>query len=608
MLAPGDLVDGRYKVLSQLGEGGMGAVFVVEHTHMRKRMALKVLHPHVQSPEILARFEREAMAAANIEHPNVVTATDFGRTQDGGFFMVLEYIDGASLRRVLEGGPLPEARAAAIARQVTSALAKAHELGIVHRDLKPDNVMLVPRDGAELVKVLDFGIAKVDDLAGTGGPALTQAGAVFGTPEYMAPEQAQGLAVDARADLYALGVMLFEMVSGRLPIDGADFVELLTKRVTEDAPALRSVAPHASPAMEALVARLLARELSARPASARDVLAALDALAETPPPVSISAPSGAALPSSANASLPSMGLMKTQLPDAAPASMRVVAQVPAPVRALSARAWAALPEPVRKLPRPALIGGAVALALAPIALVVVIALALRPSPSAAQQGHPTTTSAAPEVPAGPTDAEVARAKAAGPDGLEALARKYPSDARVARARLSALVEAKRWADAVDASKRLIALDASAASSREVADAATNAALSGAPGDLDAAVALMTGPMGPAGVDLLIDLSGRAGLAPATKTRLGQALADPDARAHASAAAAVYLDLRATKKCDERRALLDRAAKDGDARALPALEAMQRKSGCGFLGLSDCWGCMRKDAALDDAVAAVRARR
>src|SRR5881394_3105684 len=159
----GTVLSGRYRIDKLLGEGGMGAVYRAEHAHMRKRFAVKVLHSEMSRlPEVVARFEREAMAAAHIEHPNVAAATDFGELDDGAFFLVLEYVEGTSLRDLIAKGPLSVERALHIAYQIGSALARAHSLGIVHRDLKPENVMLVEREGdPNFVKVLDFGIAKV---------------------------------------------------------------------------------------------------------------------------------------------------------------------------------------------------------------------------------------------------------------------------------------------------------------------------------------------------------------------------------------------------------------------------------------------------------------
>src|SRR5580698_8149923 len=231
-LEPGTIIAERYRVESLLGEGGMGKVYSAEHVHMRKQVAIKVLHPEMSTtPEVVARFEREAVAAGKIAHPNVAAATDFGRLEDRSFFLVLEYVAGVDLRAVLRRGAVSPERAVHILRQITSAVGQAHAAGIVHRVLKPENIMLVEREGdPDFVKVLDFGIAKVPvgeltneepaASAASGAPKiLTQLGMVYGTPEYMAPEQALGQPVDARADLYAVGVMMFEMITGGRPFD-----------------------------------------------------------------------------------------------------------------------------------------------------------------------------------------------------------------------------------------------------------------------------------------------------------------------------------------------------------------------------------------------------
>ena len=249
----GQTLSDRYRIDAVLGTGGMGAVYQAEHLLMHKRVAIKVLHPEMtRMPEVVARFEREAMAAAHIEHPNVAAATDFGKLADGSFFLVLEFVEGKSLRDEIEKGPLSPERAVHITRQVLMALTRAHGLGIVHRDLKPENVMLVERDGdPDFVKVLDFGIAKVNvgDLGkSTSGPkkstaALTQAGLVYGTPEYMAPEQALAQDIDHRADLYALGVMLFEMLTGRRPFEADNPVQILGMVVSMPVPAMSKTAP-----------------------------------------------------------------------------------------------------------------------------------------------------------------------------------------------------------------------------------------------------------------------------------------------------------------------------------------------------------------------------
>jgi hypothetical protein len=240
-LAPDTVIGDRYRIIEFLAEGGMGAVYRAEHIHMRKSFALKVLHRSlVENPEVVARFEREAIAAGSIDHPNVACATDFGRLPDDSFFLVLEFVRGPSLRDVLDAGALEPARAMRIMRGIVAGVGAAHSKGIVHRDLKPENIMLVDHNGdLDFVKVLDFGIAKADLSvpAGPEGPAapLTVIGSVMGTAEYMAPEQARGEAVDARSDLYSLGVIFYELLAGGCPFVGTA-VSVLQRHVFDEPP------------------------------------------------------------------------------------------------------------------------------------------------------------------------------------------------------------------------------------------------------------------------------------------------------------------------------------------------------------------------------------
>jgi serine/threonine-protein kinase len=285
-LEAGTVIAERYRIEALLGEGGMGAVYKVVHIHMHKAFALKLLHPALtSSPEVLARFEREAQAAAAIDHPNVAHATDFGRLADGSFFLVLEHVAGSNLRDVVERGPIPTERAFAITRQILLAVAAAHAKGIVHRDLKPENVMLTDREGqADFVKVLDFGIAKVnpaDEPRGGSAQPLTRMGAIIGTPDYMAPEQAMGRSVDHRADLYAIGVMLYEMLSGGRPFQGG-IVTVMRQHVVGEVPPLPdAVVARVDPRAQGLLRELLAKTPEGRPESAVEVIARLDELDAT---------------------------------------------------------------------------------------------------------------------------------------------------------------------------------------------------------------------------------------------------------------------------------------------------------------------------------------
>jgi len=267
----GRIIDGRYQIDSLLGEGGMGAVFEAEHLKLMKRVALKVIHPEFAGDgEVAERFAREAMASAQLEHPHVATATDYGTLPEGGAYLVMQLVQGESLSdRLDREGAMDWALACEVIAQVADALSTAHKKGIVHRDLKPDNVMLEPRDdGTILVKVLDFGIARVaSDAAGKAGPALTRVGTVIGTPGYMAPEQALGEEVDYRIDLYALGLLLYEMITGTPVFDLVDLTAIVTRQLTEEIEPLANVADVPAE-LSALVMRALDRKKDQRPESA----------------------------------------------------------------------------------------------------------------------------------------------------------------------------------------------------------------------------------------------------------------------------------------------------------------------------------------------------
>jgi tRNA A-37 threonylcarbamoyl transferase component Bud32 len=277
----GTLIGDRYRVLARLGEGGMGAVYRVEHVMMKKELALKLLHPELgRLEEVAKRFEREAEAAARLDHPNIIQVTDFGRTPDGMLFLVMELLSGPSLAEELGHNSTPKAlgidRSLHILRQILRALEKAHASGVVHRDLKPENIVLVERDGTrDVVKLLDFGIAKITDAAKS-GEVLTQAGVVFGTPEYLSPEQAMGEEADGRADLYAAGVMLYEMLAGKRPFEAESKVEVLSMHLTREARPLRELAPEVPAWLDAVVKRAMAKKRDQRYANAQEFLAALD--------------------------------------------------------------------------------------------------------------------------------------------------------------------------------------------------------------------------------------------------------------------------------------------------------------------------------------------
>ncbi|MEO8702606.1 MAG: protein kinase [Kofleriaceae bacterium] len=261
-------VDGRYRVIELIGEGGMGKVYLAEHVEIGKRVALKVLHPsYSRMPDLVERFRREARAASKIGHPNIVDVTDSGITGDGSVYFVMEYLEGVELGSIIEReGAIDVARALKIATQICRALAAAHTQGIVHRDLKPENVFLINRDGAaDVVKVLDFGIAKTTEAEAARERRLTSPGMAMGTPEYMSPEQAAGRPADARCDVYALGAIMYEMTTGIPPYSGDNFMEILTKKATQDPPPPITVRKDLADAVSNLVMAAMARNPDDRP-------------------------------------------------------------------------------------------------------------------------------------------------------------------------------------------------------------------------------------------------------------------------------------------------------------------------------------------------------
>ncbi len=283
----GDVLDSKFRITEVLGFGGMGCVYLAEHVSIKRPVALKLLHPEVEGiDDVSLRFEREAFAIGRVDHPNCVNVSDFGRLEDGTLYMVLEVLDGVSLFELLvREHRIDWKRALHICRHVLSALACAHEAGIVHRDVKPENVILVEQDeDPDFAKILDFGIAKLFDGANlpTGDPRLTQLGVTLGTPTYIAPEQAFGQPVDARADLYSLSVMLFEMITGEPPFDADEIVALLSMHATAEVPRMCDVAPdvRVPKALEALIRQGLEKKKEDRPASADVYIARLDVIAE----------------------------------------------------------------------------------------------------------------------------------------------------------------------------------------------------------------------------------------------------------------------------------------------------------------------------------------
>lgn len=262
-LSLGAVIASQFKVEKKLGQGGMGTVFLAEQIDMGRKVVVKVLNPELTTGNQVAveRFRREAQAVARLNHPNIVQIFVFGHTDDHQLYIAMEYVDGRDLGHWIEDGAMPQPRALRILDQVCAALIEAHSAGIVHRDLKPENIMLTNRHGnPDYVKVLDFGIAKLHDSGDQ--PSLTQAGTVFGTPRYMAPEQARGQVADARADIYALGLIMHEMLAGHHPFKANTAIEYLLQHVNEPVQLLTESHPELAitPRIDALVMRCLEKE------------------------------------------------------------------------------------------------------------------------------------------------------------------------------------------------------------------------------------------------------------------------------------------------------------------------------------------------------------
>ncbi len=269
----GTTLDGRYFIERKIGEGGMGVVFAARHAIIERPLAIKVLKKEVaRDTATVKRFVQEAKAASRIGHPNIVDVTDFGTTPDGLTYSVMEYVEGQTLSGAIKAGaPFKLPRAMTIAAQIARALGAAHAKGIVHRDLKPENVFVLNRDGRhDFVKIVDFGIAKVTAVEGgpaQDGPRLTRAGAVFGTPEYMAPEQAAGRNdTDGRVDIYALGIILYEMVTGKVPHKADSMVRTLAMQMLDPIIPPSQVRPEANfpPDFEAMLMKALAKKREQR--------------------------------------------------------------------------------------------------------------------------------------------------------------------------------------------------------------------------------------------------------------------------------------------------------------------------------------------------------
>lgn len=616
----GRVIAERYRVEKLLGEGGMGAVYRAEHIHMHKIVALKVLHAEMSNvPEVVARFEREAVAAGRIAHPNVAAATDFGRLEDGSFFLVLEYAAGQDLRGLLNAtGALPPDRCVHIARQVAEALGAAHALTIVHRDLKPDNVMLIDRDGdPDFVKVLDFGIAKVTlgDLSDQ--PALTRMGAVFGTPDYMSPEQALGQPVDHRSDLYALGILMFEMLTGCTPFDHEDPTMVLAQQITTPPPPLPE---HVPPALSALVLSLLAKDVQQRPESATDVIQVLDACTFGGDPVP---------PSEVEArSVPASGFVATDLALSAPRAsnasfpdtalspqppVAIVVRKPNPLVVLAHDVSQSLEKLAPVLRKPVLVGtnsvpvwylvaSGAGLLLMALVFLLIVSIAV----AASGGGSPVPVASSGVIPALSWNPMVpASSPAVSPRDVDRIEStpvyKRNIDDWVALAH--GYSSMKRYRDSATAYRSVLQLERSRRHDPQLLYDLRVAAMDPSAYSLVVNLAEGRAGLGETGLDLLWDIWNDQ-----------RAKNDPQAEAtfkklvilsrRSSKSLRVAIELNATDRCSTIDGILNRAEKVADRRSQARLEFIHAKTGCSAEG---CFPCLEGSEKLARALERARKR-
>jgi serine/threonine-protein kinase len=398
----GQVVGGRYTVKRVLGEGGMGIVYEAEQPmgSAIRKVALKTLHAHLShDPSVSQRFHRECGTISQLEHPNTIKVYDFGATSEGTLYIAMEFVAGKALAKLIEeSGPLPPDRVLKIMRQITGSLHEAHEQGIIHRDLKPDNVILTSRAGeTDVVKLLDFGIAaRTDSTDAQKEQKLTQQGMVLGTPPYMSPEQFTGKALDVRSDVYSLGVMAYEMITGRLPFDANTPWQWATEHMTAK-PLPFEATPVSSqiPAtMRDAILRSLAKNRDERQASAKQFFEELSGAgaAHAPAPSSGGSSGTAAMAAAPNfgaASSPASGTARTA------AMATPAAGSPAPTPAVSA----AIPGAPR--PRSGGSGKGLIIGLASVGgiLVIGIVIVAARSMKPAQEETPPGPTAAPSAPA-----------------------------------------------------------------------------------------------------------------------------------------------------------------------------------------------------------------
>jgi len=600
----------------------MGSVYRAEHVHMQKAVALKVLHQWMsQNPEVVRRFEREAVAAGRIEHPNVAGATDFGRLADGSFYLVLEFIDGKSLAQLMaEIGPMPVERACRIAAQIAAALGAAHAAGIVHRDLKPENVMM-PQSDAELgdvIKVLDFGMAKVQQTDNS-ETKLTMHGAIYGTPQYMAPEQAAGQEVDQRADIYAFGVILYEMLAGRPPFSGETMMALLVKHMTEKPPALPNSVPRP---ISQLVLACLSKAPEDRPQSAQQVLELLAQFLADPlqelrrSAVGLWRVSALGLPRAATGSGP--GLRGLGGESAWMDRLRVLGAGLG--RGLSiGREFLRQPLRLGTHVVPRWVPASAALGFLLVAAALLIGRGADESKAKAHTSNGSgdrsgkeEATAKPKPDPHPPDPDLAKviqsAAMGSESALYALEQRDDDERSITEwvGLTKARLMNKKVESGLLAFKAAIDMDESIAEDKVILGALRR--LSDQDEYARPIVEFAAADLGRTGADMLFHIWSKTSLKTTATTLAFEKLSTSSVQDHFSPALKVAMQLREAQACEDYQKMLPQIERYGDDRTLTKLRPLLKHRGCGPAERDDCYPCLRKDKALDTAVNAAAMRK
>lgn len=560
----GTLIGDRYRLESVLGTGGMGTVYLAEHVLMEKKVALKVLHPTLAVvSSVMERFQHEAVALSRIEHPNVVNATDFGKLPNGAYYLALQYVEGRDLAQVLaQEGPFTPERSARIALQVARAVEAAHSQGIVHRDLKPHNVMLtLLAEDTEQAKVLDFGLAKLRSKTGEGRPVSE--GSVFGTPHYISPEQVAGADVDGRADLYCLGLILYEMLGGRRAYDGRDVKDVLRRQVSEPPEPLPDTVPEA---LRSLVDALMQKQPDARPDSATTVIALLERMLA--PPEGSSLPAWLARP---------VNLGRFEAPLWALLLPALVFTTIFAIGFLSSEEATLVPEPP-----------------------VPLAIASEPDPAPA-----------PSPPSAPKPdrwlALMASAEFGDDKAMAELLALPPAerDQEVWLVLGEGYMRSQRAGKAMELYREAIAHAPALADDARISENVRSATKDSS--TATQAVAVAAESLGERGVNILFSTWADTARRTKASALAERYLKEEKVLAKASPAVKLALELRDSPSCERLRELLQTAKEQGDTRSLHPMSKLRSLKGCGPHKNQDCHPCLRQDTLLEDAILAAAKR-